>query len=101
MATDHGFCLSPKAEDDIIAIAEEGVRQFGAAQARKYHDELFAAFDLIAHNPRMARERRELSPPIRIHPFKAHLILYVIDEESGVFIIRIRHAHEDWSSELS
>jgi len=39
-----GFRLSLQAEEDIIGIAEDGVRLFGPAQARKYHDELFAVF---------------------------------------------------------
>jgi toxin ParE1/3/4 len=51
------FSLSVEAEEDIIAIAEQSVRIFGSAQARRYHDELFAVLDLIAANPRMARER--------------------------------------------
>ncbi|MBP2449102.1 plasmid stabilization system protein ParE [Rhizobium leguminosarum] len=42
------FKLSVEAEDDIIAIAEQGVRLFGAGQAKRYHDELFALLDLIA-----------------------------------------------------
>lgn len=92
------FRLSLAAEDDIIGIAEEGVRLFGPAQARQYHDDLFAILELIAANPRMARERHELSPPMRIHPFKAHLVIYRI-EEDGVLIVRVRHGHEDWVSE--
>ncbi|MBW8789332.1 MAG: type II toxin-antitoxin system RelE/ParE family toxin, partial [Rhizobium leguminosarum] len=47
------FRLSAEAEEDIIAIAEQGVRLFGAGQAKRYHDELFALFDLIAANPRI------------------------------------------------
>jgi len=35
-----GFRLSLEAEEDIIGIAEAGVRMFGVAQARKYHDRL-------------------------------------------------------------
>ncbi|ARO33120.1 toxin ParE 1 (plasmid) [Rhizobium sp. NXC14] len=92
------FDLSVEAEEDIIAIAEQGVRMFGAAQARLYHDELFTALDLIAANPRMAREREEISPPVRVHPFKAHLIVYRI-EDGTIFVIRIRHGHEDWASD--
>lgn len=93
------FRLSLAAEDDIIGIAEEGVRLFGPVQAKRYHDELFAIFDLIAANPRMARERYELSPPMRIHPFKAHLIVYRIEVDSGILVVRVRHGHEDWASE--
>ena len=89
------FSLSVEAEEDIIAIAEQGVRIFGSAQARRYHDELFAVLDLIATNPRMTREREEISPSVRIHPFKAHLIVYRIEESGAIFVIRIRHGHED------
>ncbi len=94
-----GFRLSLAAEDDVIGIAEEGVRLFGSAQARRYHDELFAIFDLIGSNPRMARERHELSPPMRIHPFRAHLVVYQIEDDGDVLIVRVRHGHEDWASE--
>ncbi|MBB2971698.1 toxin ParE1/3/4 [Mesorhizobium sp. RMAD-H1] len=75
------------------------MRLFGPAQARKYYDELFEAFDLIAANPRMARERHELSPPMRIHPFKAHLIIYYIDNDDDIFIVRVRHGQEDWAND--
>ena len=75
------FSLSVEAEEDIVSIAEQGVRAFGSLVARRYHDELFAALELIAANPRMARERHEISPPVRIHPFKAHLVVYRIDND--------------------
>lgn len=96
-----GLRLSLQAEEDIIGIAEDGVRLFGPAQARKYHDELFAVFDLIAANPRMARERHELSPPMRIHPFKAHLVVYRVDDDGDIFIVRVRNGHEDWTGDVS
>ena len=92
-----GFRLSLEAEEDIIGIAEEGLRVFGPAQAKRYHDELFALLDLIADNPRMARERHEISPPVRIPPFKAHIIVYRIDDDNSTFVIRVRHGHEDWA----
>ncbi|MDE1994051.1 MAG: type II toxin-antitoxin system RelE/ParE family toxin [Rhizobiaceae bacterium] len=93
------YRLSVGAEEDIIAIAMEGLRMFGAQQARRYHNDLFALLDLLADNPRIARERVEIEPPVRIHPFKAHLIVYRIAEDETVFVIHIRHAHEDWMSD--
>lgn len=93
-----GFRLTPEAEEDIVAIAEAGIRLFGPAQARRYHDELFDLFALIAANPHMAREREELSPPVRIHPFKAHLVVYVVNNDADILVIRIRHGHEDWQA---
>ncbi|AZO21134.1 type II toxin-antitoxin system RelE/ParE family toxin [Mesorhizobium sp. M1E.F.Ca.ET.045.02.1.1] len=92
-----GFRLSIAAEEDIIGIAEQGVRVSGPVQARQYHDELFAIFDLIVANPRIARERLELSPPMRIHPFKAHLVVYRIEGDGDILIVRVRHGHEDWA----
>lgn len=90
--------LSVQAEDDIIAIAEQGIVMFGSEQAKRYHAELINTLDLIANSQQMAREREEISPPVRIHLFKAHLIVYQIQEDGSVFVIRIRHAFEDWIS---
>lgn len=91
-----GFRLSLAAEEDIIGIAEQSVRSFGPIQARRYHDELFAIFDMIAAYPRIARERMELSPSMRIYPFKAHLVIYRVEANGDVLIVRVRHAHENW-----
>ncbi|UDF32114.1 UNVERIFIED_ORG: type II toxin-antitoxin system RelE/ParE family toxin (plasmid) [Roseateles sp. XES5] len=94
------FHLSVEAEEDIVSIAEHGVRTFGSLVARRYHDELFVMLELIAANPLMARERDEISPPVRIHPFKAHLVVYRIIDDGSIFVIRIRHGHEDWIGDL-
>ena len=47
----------------------------------------------------MARGREEISPPVRIHPFNAHLIIYQVEQSGSVFVIRVRNAFEDWNSE--
>ena len=93
------YRLTSEAEDDIIAIAKMGVRLFGERQANRYNEDLFALFDLISANPRMARARDEVSPPVRIFPFKAHLIVYLVDENDDVLIVRLRHVHENWSDD--
>ena len=94
-----GFRLTVQAEDDIVGIAEAGLRLFGETQALNYHLQLFDVFELIAANPQMARERNEFTPPVRVHPFKAHLIIYVLTQNDEVLIVRIRHSHEDWMEE--
>jgi toxin ParE1/3/4 len=93
------FSLSVQAEKDIVSIAEDGIRIFGAVVANRYHDKLYALFELIAANPRMAHERLEISPPVRIHSFKAHLVAFRIEENESIFVIRIRHGHEDWAGD--
>ena len=91
-----GFRLSREAEEDTIAIAEHGLAVFGEAQTRRYHEDLFTLIGLIADHPHMARERREIEPPVRIQPFKAHLVVYLIEGDGNVLVLRVRHAHENW-----
>ena len=81
-----------------MAIYAQGARGFGLVQADRYHDALFDQFDLLAAFPRMARERTELDPPVRVHPFRAHLILYRVEPDDSILILRVRHGREDWTA---
>ena len=91
-----GYALSRKAEEDIIEIFLRSVEQFGLKQAELYHTILERSFQFLSDNPLAARERTEITPPVRIHPIESHLIVYTIDEDGDVFIIRVRHGHENW-----
>jgi len=95
------YTFSRKAEDDLIEIYIKGASLFGRDQADQYHRKIEKMIDLLSENPRIARERLEISPPVRIHPFLSHLIVYMEDDNSDIFIIRICHAHEDWQSNPS
>ena len=55
------YRLTRAAENDIIRIYVDGARLFGEAQAEHYHQELESIFELLAANPRMARERHEIA----------------------------------------
>jgi len=90
------YKLSQKADEDIITVYIEGFRTFGATQAEKYHAELEHTFHLLSSSPMLARERFEITPPVRIHPFRSHIIIYTVDEKDDVLILRIRHGREDW-----
>lgn len=91
-----GYYLTRKAEEDIVDIFLRGAVTFGIHQAEIYHDLLASAFQMLSENPLVAFERTELSPPVRIYPFKSHLIVYTIDNGGDIFIVRVRHGHEDW-----
>jgi len=90
------YALSRKAEEDVIDIFMHGVAQFGIQQAERYHDLLERTFQFLAENPEAARERVEITPPVRIHPLESHIVIYTVDESGGIFIIRVRHGREDW-----
>ena len=90
------FRLTRKAADDIVAIFQDGVGLFGVEQAEKYHLGMAQVFALLAENSEMAREREEITPPVRIHPYGAHLIVYLVEQNRDVLIVRVRHGHEEW-----
>jgi toxin ParE1/3/4 len=89
------YSLSQQAEEDIINIYITGAELFGLTQARYYHQQLTTTFQFLADNPHAAPEREEISPPVRMHPVGSHLVIYQA-EADDIFIIRVRHAHEDW-----
>lgn len=89
------FRLTYQAEQDLIAIYVHGAGTFGTTQAERYHRGLVALFGLLAAAPAMAPERMELDPPVRLHPYRAHLVVYVA-EADGVLIVRILHGRQDW-----
>ena len=92
------YRLTKDAERDVIHIFVEGVTMFGVNQADAYQDQLEHTFAVFADNPRMARERMEIKPPVRVHPCGSHMIIYVIDDQ-GVLIVGVRHHREDWINE--
>jgi toxin ParE1/3/4 len=94
-----GYRLTRDAAGDLRRIYIEGLRLFGVEQAAWYHSQLGQAFDLIATHPLMARERREITPPVRVHPCGSHVIVYVIGDNGGVLILRVRHGREDWAED--
>ena len=91
--------LSRAAEDDLIGIWLQGAERHGAAQADRYHDGLGATFELLWAFPEMARERTELTPPLRAHPFGVHVILYLVRPDASILVARVRHKREDWMTD--
>ncbi len=92
------YILSVKAEEDILHILVESMRLFGLGQAEKYHLGMEQTFQFLAASPKAARERTEINPPVRIHPYGSHMIVYVIQPSGDAFILRVRHGREDWIS---
>ena len=99
MSGNEGWSIRPAAEADLSRIWRYGPEMWGVEQANRYADGLFALFDLLASFPEVARERDEFSPPVRIHPSGAHLVIYRQDGQ-GVEIIRILHAHQNLAAYL-
>lgn len=91
------YRLSRAARQDVIEAYLQGEALFGEDQADRYLVGLHGVFAFLAENPRAARERLELDPPVRVHRYGSHLIIYEIDGDD-VLIIRLRHGREDWQA---
>jgi toxin ParE1/3/4 len=96
-----GYHLSRLAEQDLIELFLDGSERFGLRQAEAYLDLLAHTFEFLADNPQAARLREEIDPPVRIHPVQAHLVVYRVDDDGDIFVIRVRHGHEDWVADES
>ncbi len=90
------YQLTQAASDDIAEIFTEGLALFGLVQADNYHEGLTAAFEFLADFPRAARMREEINPPTRAYRYQSHVILYDLDDDDEIIVLRVRHGREDW-----
>ncbi len=96
---DMAYRLAKTAAKDLRQIYVEGVRLFGPDQAAHYHAQLGAAFETLAAHPKLARERPEISPPVRVHSCGVHVVIYLAEAGGDVLILRVRHGREDWTND--
>lgn len=94
------FTVSQAANSDIRSIARYTQDTWGRDQRRRYLDGLNEKFELLAAIPEMAAERRDFRPPVRIHHYEKHLIIYVI-EDGGILIVRVLHQNMDVTAQMS
>ena len=88
-----------QADEDIIAIYVEGVRQFGVKQAESYLGSLVDCFFLLAEQPGLGRRYIGLRASVRLHFHDRHVIAYS-DATSDILIIRVLHGRSDWERHL-
>ncbi|SMC92195.1 type II toxin-antitoxin system RelE/ParE family toxin [Rhizobium sp. RU36D] len=89
------YRLSPLAEADIEQIWRYTFENWSSAQADRYIDDLFDAFELLADNPSMAQRGHGVTAGYRRYRVGHHLIFYKPAAGKGVEIIRILHEKSD------
>lgn len=92
------YRLTSLAASDVQAVYVQSHDLFGAGQAETYHAGLHKTFQKLAVAPLQTRLRTEYEPPVHIFTFKAHVIVYETEVGGDIVILRVRHAHEDWST---
>ena len=89
------YRLTPAALTDLDDIWLYSAETWSVAQADRYVDHLVRVFEMIAAVPTLAREHREFDPPVRIHAYQNHLIIYT-QSDDHVAILRLLGGRQDW-----
>lgn len=92
--------LRPRARDDLSDIWDHTVREWSVAQAEVYLAGLDPVLRLIPDQPDIARIRDEFTPPVRIHPYRQHIVIFVADD-AVLDVIRILHTRSNWAGLLA
>lgn len=92
------YRLTPAAQADLAAIWTYTAETWSVAQADVYIAGIRNALGMLLDIPEIARERTEITPPVRVHRHRSHIIVYRIDAPY-LAVIRIRHGHEDWGDD--
>ena len=91
--------FTAQADADIIDSYLYGFLNFGRDQAERYEQGLRHAVGIIANNPRIAAERPEYAPPVRVHHHAKHFIIYLI-EDDHILIVRVLRDETDLTKHL-
>lgn len=92
--------LRPQAEADLDDIWTYSAAAWSGPQAISYLTGLDAVLQLLAEFPEMARLRPEFMPPVRIHSYREHLIIFASDDKT-VDVVRVIHARANWTEFLT
>jgi toxin ParE1/3/4 len=80
--------FTARADTDIVESYLYGYSNFGRDQAERYERDLRQVIDVIAENPRIASERSEYDPPVRIHHHARHYIINLV-HENEILVVRV------------
>lgn len=94
------YRLSPAARRDLDGIWDYTVLLWSVEQAETYLRGLAEALQTLLQHPEIARERTEIRPPVRLHRYGSHLIIYRIADDH-LAVVRIVHARQHWQALLS
>lgn len=74
-----------------------GIATFGLKVSDAYVMKLNSLLASLADFPSMAPEIPGLDRPVRILPYRVHVVVYRVEDDT-VRILRIRHARENWTA---
>ena len=94
------YKLSSAASKDIIGLYKYGIKTFGNTQAKVYLNSLEHMLKELALRKELARDASMFANELFYYRFKSHVIFYVFDTDSEIFIIRILGKRMDFIQHL-
>jgi toxin ParE1/3/4 len=92
--------LSPKAEADLLEIWDYTVERWSVTQAESYLGGPDKTLRLLCDYTDIARLHEEFVPPLRLHPYRSHLVIFVATD-TALEVIRVVHMRTNWAAVLS
>lgn len=87
--------LRPLAQADLRVIWDHTASHWGQAKAEDYLQGLGRLFTLLTDHPEIARDRRDFRPPVRLHPYQSHLVIFT-NTALILEVIRVVHNRSNW-----
>lgn len=89
--------LRPLGKADLRAIWDHTATHWGQSKAETYLHGLGQLFTLLAEHPEIARERHDFHPPVRLHPYQSHLVIFT-STDLTLEVIRVVHNRSNWAA---
>ena len=91
--------FSAMADTDRDGIWDHTVARWSSEQAEVYLMGLDRVLSLLAEQPTLAREHNQFDPPVRVHPYRSHLVIFRADDLT-LDVLRVVHVRADWAALL-
>ena len=91
--------FSAMADTDRDGIWDHTVARWSSEQAEVYLMGLDRVLSLLAEQPTLAREHNQFDPPVRVHSYRSHLVIFRADDLT-LDVLRVVHVRADWAALL-
>lgn len=86
------YRLTPKAKEDMEAVWQYSLSQWGMAQTSRYIDDLVNAFLFLTETPKAGNACDNIRKGYRKYPIIRHTIYYR-ETAYGIKVVRVLHDH--------
>lgn len=87
--------VSARAGGDLDAVLRYSIERSGVDTAVRYYNALIVSFGWIAEHPHVSKERPQFGAGIRFHTEGSHRVVYRLEDDGTVLIVRILHGQQD------